>query len=346
MRIRTRFTLWYGAILCFCLLLVAALSYIEFHRSSAESEDSDEDSETVFATVLWGCLPAAILGLAGGWILMHKTLAPLQTLTQALQRIDEDNLHEQLPRSKNGDELDRLSEVFNKMTLRLEQSFQRIRDFTLDASHELKTPLTILHGQLETALSGCGYKPEQREFLASQLDEVQRLARIVDGLALLTKADAGQVILARVPVRLDELVREALADAAMLAQSMQVSVSVERLEELTVLGDRDRLRQLLLNLSDNAVKYNVLKGTIVFDLSKRGHQAELLITNTGPGIAPENLRCVFNRFFRGDAAHNRSIDGCGLGLSIAQWIVQAHGGSIFIESDPDQVTKVIVRLPL
>ena len=344
MTIRARFTLWYAAILCFSLLLVAGLSYYEFHKE--KSADSDEDSEAVFKTVLWGGLPAAIFGLIGGWFLMHKTFQPIRALTQAAQKIDEDNLHEQLPRSKNGDELDRLTEVFNKMTHRLEQSFHRIRDFTLDASHELKTPLTILHGQLETALSNGGYKPEQREFLASQLDEVQRLARIVDGLALLTKADAGQVTLAKAPVRLDELVHEAFADAAMLAQTQQIKVSLKRLEELTVLGDRDRLRQLLLNLSDNAIKYNVREGTVAFDLSKGDHHAELLVTNTGPGIAPENLPCVFNRFFRGDAAHNRSIEGCGLGLSVAQWIVRAHNGTIFIKSGQNQETKVIVRLPL
>src|SRR5438105_8064653 len=121
MTIRTRFTLWYAAILFFCLLLVAGLSYYEFHKD--KSADSDEDSRAVFKIVIWGGLPAAILGLIGGWFLMHKTLQPVRALTRAAETIDEDNLHERLSRSKNGDELDGLTEVFNKMNGRLEQSF-------------------------------------------------------------------------------------------------------------------------------------------------------------------------------------------------------------------------------
>src|SRR5437660_192624 len=139
-------------------------------------------------------------------------MAPVAAITDAASRINESNLNTQLPRTGNGDELDRLTEVFNAMTARLDNSFNRIREFTLHASHELKTPLTVMHGELETALRDGSDSTHNRENLLSQLDEVQRLTKIVDGLSLLTKADAGQITLKREPVRLDELVRDSLAD--------------------------------------------------------------------------------------------------------------------------------------
>jgi signal transduction histidine kinase len=186
----------------------------------------------------------------------------------------------------------------------------------------------------------------QRARLESELDEVQRLTKIVDGLTLLTKADAGQIPLAHESVRLDELVRDACADAHSLARPRDIHVSVTRCEELTVTGDRHRLRQLLLNLTDNAIKYNRPQGTVILSLHRVAERAELTIANTGNGIAPENLLRVFDPFFRGDPSHNNEVLGCGLGLSIARWIVTAHSGEIQILSQPGGVTTVTVRLPL
>src|SRR5947208_916228 len=156
-----------------------------------------------------------------------------------------------------------MSEVFNRMTERLNFSFKRIREFTLHASHELKTPLTVMHGELETALQEASLTEPQRRRLESKPDEVRRLTRIVDGLTLLTKADAGQITLAREPVRLDELVREAAADGQSLARPYGIQVKLEVCDEATVTGDHHRLRQLLLNLTDNAIKYNQPKGTMI-----------------------------------------------------------------------------------
>jgi signal transduction histidine kinase len=271
----------------------------------------------------------------------------VEALTRAAESASERNLGEPLPRSGNGDELDRLTEVFNEMTARLHGSFQRIREFTLHASHELKTPLTILRSEMETQLGNGAPSAAQRESLMSQLDEVQRLTRIVDGLALLTKADAGQVRLNPEPVRLDELVRDACADAQILAKPYSVKVGLGACDAITVRGDRHRLRQLLLNLTDNAVKYNVPGGVVDVELrSLGGALAELTVANTGKGIPPEQLSRVFDRFWRGDASHNSEVDGCGLGLSICQWIVNAHGGSIKMTSLPSEFTKVAVTFPI
>jgi signal transduction histidine kinase len=175
---------------------------------------------------------------------------------------------------------------------------------------------------------------------------VQRLTKIVDGLSLLAKADAGLITLKREPVRLDELARDSYADAQILARPQDVKVDLRRCEEISLAGDRHRLRQLLLNLTDNAIKYNQPNGNVTIDLRRAGDFAEIEISNTGPGIPIEMQSRVFDRFFRADASRNNTVDGCGLGLSIAQWIVSAHGGNIGIASGPGKLTTVSVRLPL
>lgn len=262
------------------------------------------------------------------------------------ERLHIHNLQEPLPRTGNGDEVDRLSEVLNATNARLEKAFNQIREFTLHASHELKTPLAILHGEIETALNDPATTVAQREAYASQLDEIQRLSKIVEGLTLLAKADAGQVVLAQEPVRLDELVRDSFADAQILAQPKQISVTLAACDEVMVRGDRHRLRQLLLNLTDNAIKYNNLDGRVDIALKRKDGTAELTIANTGLGIPAPILPRIFDRFYRGDESHNGEVEGCGLGLSIAQWIVKAHGGDIQITSAPERLTTVSVKLPL
>jgi signal transduction histidine kinase len=349
MKIRTRLTLWYAGILIVSLLVIGLGTYREIaeqlrhdHRRQPADHALDETGEMIFQAGL----PAILLGLLGGWWLTRRALKPVTKLTESVEKIHEHNLREPLPRSGNGDELDRLTEVFNSMTARLDGSFQRIREFTLHASHELKTPLTVLRGELETALNEENSSPPHKERLLSQIDEIERLAKIVDGLTLLMKADAGQIQLRREPVRLDELVRESFADAKILAQPLQIQISLPVCEELTVIGDRHRLRQLLLNLTDNAVKYNRPNGTASISLRRDAGFAELKIENTGAGVAPELQPRVFERFFRGDPSHSNLVEGCGLGLSISQWIVAAHDGSTQFTSRPDVSTTVTVRLPV
>jgi signal transduction histidine kinase len=349
MTIRTRLTLWFAAVFTASLLVMGAGTFIEIseqmHHSHRESPDKHAAQETAEMIVEAG-LPAVLLGLLGGWWLVRRALAPVAELTRAVEKIHDRNLSERLVPASHGDELERLTEVFNAMTARLDASFHHIREFTLHASHELKTPLTILRGELETALRDEHLAPAQRERLASHIDEIERLAKIVDGLTLLTKADAGQITLQCQPVRLDELVRECAADAQILAQPQALRVQVDACDETTISGDRHRLRQLLLNLGDNAVKYNHPAGAVNFSLRRDGTQAVLKISNTGPGLPPGLQGRVFERFFRGNSGRDHEIDGCGLGLCIAQWIVQAHRGTIDFVSQPHALTTVTVRLPL
>ena len=357
MSIRTRLTLWYAGIMFVSLLAMGILSYHAFApeprppgdspADTAKPDDPDEnDLGEIIRIIFWCGVPATLLALGGGWWMMRRALAPVAALTRAAERVNEHNLGERLPRTGSGDELDRLTEVFNAMTGRLHQSFARIREFTLHASHELKTPLTVIHAELETALQDAALPAPRREQLESELDEVQRLAKIVDGLTLLTKADAGQITLARDPVRLDELLREGCSDAQSLARPHDIQIRIADCAELTVTGDRHRLRQLLLNLTDNAIKYNARSGTVTLSLRRAAGQAELAVTNTGPGIPAEALPRVFDPFYRADASHSQAVEGCGLGLSIARWIVTAHHGTIQITSEPNRLTTATVRLPL
>jgi signal transduction histidine kinase len=348
MKIRTRLTLWYATILIVSLTLIGAGTYQEIaeqmeyhHRRHVWVDAWDETSEMIFPIGL----PAIALGLLGGWWITRRALAPVTALTKAVEKVHDGNLREQLPRTGNGDELDRLTEVFNAMTARLDGSFQRIREFTLHASHELKTPLTVMRGELETVLREENFTPAQKEWILSQLDEIERLAKIVDGLTLLTKADAGQVNLKFEPVRFDDLVRENVADAKILAQPQNIHVNLGACDQLNISGDRHRLRQLLLNLTDNAIKYNCPNGSVAISLQRNNGFAELKIENTCAGLSPELQPRVFDRFFRGDTSHSSDVDGCGLGLSIAQWIAQAHHGTIAFASEPDKRTVVTVRLP-
>jgi len=349
MTIRTRLTLWYAGILIVSLLIIGLGTYREIaeqarhgHRRSPVEHALGETSEMVFQVGL----PAVVLGLLGGWWLTRRALAPVKKLTGDIKKIHEHNLREPLSRSGNGDELDQLTAVFNDTLARLDDSFKRIREFTLHASHELKTPLTILRGETETALRDESLSAAGRERAVSQLEELRRLTRIVDGLTLLAKADAGQIALTLEPLRWDELVRDNFADLQILAEPQGIQVELTACEEISVRGDRHRLRQLLLNLSDNAVKYNQARGRVTLSLRQAGNLAEFTIANTGAGIPPEILPRVFDRFFRGDPAHENTIEGCGLGLSIAQWIVAAHQGSIHIASEPAKLTTVTVRLPI
>jgi signal transduction histidine kinase len=254
MTIRVRLVLWYSGILLLGLVLIAAVGYYEMvvahpEVKSALAAHGHTPTKELGEVLLFGGLPALILALAGGWFLMLRAMAPVATLTQTVERVHANTLHQRLTRTGNRDELDRLTVVFNEMLGRLDDSFSRVREFALHASHELKTPLTIMRAEMESALREGRCDNAQRELLANQLDEIQRLTKIVDSLAFLAKADAGQITLRCDPVRLDDLVRDLFNDAQILAQPRSITVALTACDEVVVRGDRHRLRQLLLNLN-------------------------------------------------------------------------------------------------
>ena len=348
MTIRARVSLAVVATVLVLLIFMTGILYYEFAVEQAErkaaGQPGDPVEHEIAEVVVFFGLPAVIVLGAGSWWLVRRALAPLDRLTEAAARIHAGSLRERLPGGEAADEVGRLAVAFNGVMARLDNSFGQVKDFTLHASHELKTPLAILQNELETALGDPAATATLREMFVSQLDEVQRLTKIVDGLAFLARVDTGQLRIAQEPVRLDELVRDSFADAEILAQAAGLTVTLDRCDETTVRGDRHRLRQLLLNLVDNAIKYNRAHGAVTFALTRQAGAVILRIANTGAGIPPEALPRVFDRLFRGDAAHGRDGDGCGLGLSIARSIVTAHGGEIGIASEPGRETAVTVRL--
>lgn len=351
MTLRRRILFYYSFTLSLSLVIVGFWSWFEFNeqrdealRGGAEAALKHDPLEETFEIILYGGLPAILLGILGGGLLMQSALRPIEELTEALEKTDVSNLAKPVRRSGNGDELDRMTAVFNRMKERLGVSFTQSREFTLHASHELKTPLTILHGTLEQMLTQEPAEGAVREKVVSMIEEVQRLSHIVGQLAFLARADAGQMALNKETVALDELVRDLADEAAILAAPHRIEVSVQACQPCRVNADRMRLRQLLLNLADNAVKHNRQGGSVQMSLVQEGPHAVFSIRNTGPLLPPEQRARVFERFFRGDTAHSSETEGSGLGLSIAQSIVEAHGGEIRFDSGVDGMNRVTVRL--
>ncbi|WP_395737108.1 sensor histidine kinase [Prosthecobacter sp.] len=352
MTLRRRILFYYAATLSVSLVIVAFWSWFEFTeqrevalRGGVEAASKHNPLLETFEIILFGGLPALLLGIIGGSLLMRRALRPIEQLTEVLEKTTASNLAEPVARSGNGDELDRMSAVFNGMKERLDASFTQTREFTLHASHELKTPLTILHGTLEQMMEDGAAPVAHRERIASMLEEVQRLSGIVGQLAFLAKADAGMLETSCGPVALHDLVRDLVEDLTLLSAPQNISVALESCQHSIVHGDRMRLRQLLLILGDNAVKHNHKNGSIALELRGDGEQITFCIANTGPALPPELHSRVFERFLRGDASHSSSVEGSGLGLSIAQSIARSHHGTLVFEVLEDGRTHLALSLP-
>ena len=349
-----RILLYYTLTLLCSLALVGFWSWFEFGNQLVRIRQAGVESvvtkngplEEALEIVTYAGLPAVLIGLVSGVFLMKRALRPIKELTQALEKTDVTTLSDPVPRSGNGDELDRMTTVFNLMKERLGASFTQTREFTLHASHELKTPLTIMHSALEQMLAEDVPPAIHKDRVASLLEEVQRLATIVGQLAFLAKADAKLLSTPHAPLALHELVNDLMEDISILAAAKGISATIGECDPTTVRGDRMRLRQLFLNLADNAVKHNHRGGTITLILRPKEGHGVFQITNTGTVLPAEMRARVFERFFRGDTAHSTAVEGSGLGLSIAQSITAAHDGTIHFDATPDGKTCVTVSIPL
>lgn len=350
MTLRRRLTLWYGGVLVVCVLMAALPAYRDAIKDEADHESSPTEAWREFrdlmAEMAMFCVPPMVVGLIIGAWMTRRALRPLDNFISTAAGINEQTLGERLPAEKRDVEIARLAEVFNLMLARLESSFARIREFTLHASHELKTPLALLRCGIENNLRDwSNLTPDQRPHLAAQLVEIERLARVVDDLGTLTKADAGLLLLQMQPLDIGELVTEMAENAELLARERLIHVTLQSCVHLQINGDRHRLRQLLLNLADNAIKHNRDAGSVTISLERDGDSARLVVCNTSSPLPAELCARVFDRFFRGPEATG-NVEGCGLGLSIAHWIVSAHGGTIGFASAPDGQTTVTVSLTL
>jgi heavy metal sensor kinase len=292
-------------------------------------------------------LPLVVLVVgAGGWLIADRAVAPIQRITAQAARISASDLDQRMPPPPAQDEIARLTNVLNEMFDRLQRSFEQVKRFTSDASHELKTPLALMKAEVENALESESLGSEQRQLLADVSDQCFRLSQIVDGLLFLSRADDRHLILEQKPVSLVMLVRELWEDAEILAEPAGLTLQCQLPDEVMTRGDRRLLAQAVMNLVDNAIKHNRVDGQVTIMVSAENDEAVLSIGNTGAGLAAGAGEQVFDRFYRGDPSHSNETPGHGLGLSIAREIARAHGGDVTLVRSEPEWTEFCLVLPL
>ena len=288
--------------------------------------------------------PTLGLAILMGLFLAGRALRPMEAVTQTARELSAGDLSRRLALRGPNDEIKRLADTFDAMLARLEAAFRSQQSFVADASHELRTPLTILQSHADLALSDPEADPREcRRALEIVSAEVRRLSRVVTGLLTLARADAGRLAVSLGPVDLAELCEETLCRLRPLAGAR--TLAYEGTPELVGVGDPDWLRQLLLNLVENAIHHTAPDGTIRIVTGSASDEIRLEVRDNGCGIAPEHLPHLFDRFYRVDKARSRARGGAGLGLSIVRWIVERHGGTIELVSQTGVGTTVVVMLP-
>ena len=318
---------------------------VEVGVSTARTE---ETVRQVLLMLAIGLPIAVCVAVAGGFVLVRRALKPVDNLSQKAAVITQHNLSERLPVVRTGDELERLSVSLNLMISRLEDAINSSKQFVADASHELRTPLAVLRGELENLAQDLQLKSQTRETLGSALEEVDRLAEIVEGLLALSRLDTGELKPEWLRFDLAELVATTADQMSLLAEDKHITVVCDCAERVMVEGDQARLKQVVVNLLDNAIKYTPEGGRVRLEISHEDGNAILDVVDDGIGIPPEALPHVFKRFFRvdGSRSRERGAGGAGLGLSIVKSICDAHGARVEVSSTPGQGSQFRVRQPL
>lgn len=302
-----------------------------------------------FGIILAFLVPVLLIGAtAGGYWISKRALDPVDEISRSAQRISIENLTDRLHVPETGDQLQRLTETLNQMFSRLETSVRRIKQFTADASHELRAPIALIRTTAEIAVQRRNRQAEQYlEALDEILEESERMSQVVDSLMLLARADAGKEVLERGLVDAASIARAAVEQGEKLARirGLQFSAGIPEFP-IWVQADGEALRRALLILIDNAAKYTPEGGSVRVDVSTSDTVLKVSVRDTGIGIAPAELPHVFDRFWRADKARSRSLGGAGLGLSIAKWIAETHAASITVESELGKGSVFSLQLPL
>ena len=333
-------------------LLIAALNF----KSAGNPDYQVEFGELLdpvevmlnrlFLQLAWG-LPLAIIIIAGGgYVLVRRALAPVEQVTRAAERITQHNLSERLPVASTGDELERLSLALNRMITRLDDAFQNSKRFVADASHDLRTPLTILRGELEMFAEDPRLTAELRDHVGSLLEEVVQLGKIVEQLFTLSRLDAGEAQTEWTCFDLGELAKTTAEQMSLLAEDKGISIACDITQPAPVKANQVRFKQVVVNLLDNAIKYTPARGAIHLRVASVNGHATLEVQDNGLGIAPENLPHIFERFYRVDATRSTNADSAGLGLAIVKAICATHGAEVNVQSQPGGGSTFRVRLPL
>lgn len=300
----------------------------------------------LFLTLLLGIPASLTLASIGGWFMAKKSLRPVTDITTAARMITARNLDQKIEVTNPIDEVGRLAETFNDMIARLNSSFRQTNQFSSDVSHELRTPLTIMRGEMEVVLRSPRKVEEYQSVIASSLEEVERMSSMVEELLLLSKAEDGEMKLNISHISIYRLLETIFDNAIALAKGKGVQVAMHSRKDIYIEGDELRLRQLFLNLVDNAIKYTPPTGTVDILLTEIGEYAHVSIKDTGVGISKEDQEKIFERFYRVDKSRSREVGGTGLGLSICKRIVEAHNGHLTVESETGKGSTFSVDLPV
>ena len=308
-------------------------------------EDFDETMRKLLIIMLISIPTSICFTIIFGYFLARKALKPVDQIRRAAVKISSTNLDERIDVGGRKDELSRLGQTFNEMISRLKDSFQRINQFSIDVSHELKTPLTILKGETEVALRKDRDSESYKKILQSNLEEIDRMSKIIDDLLLLSKADSKDMKIIMEDIVLRDLVADVCVDMKIFADSKGVELEIKELEDFRLKGDELKLRRMLWNILENGIKYTQNGGKIeIISYINNGFVC-IDIKDDGVGIPEEDIKYIFDRFYRGDKSRKRA-SGSGLGLSISKWIAEAHQGTIEVKSAPAQGSLFTIKLPV
>jgi heavy metal sensor kinase len=302
---------------------------------AAESLHSVKSELGVVRRVLFLALPLIVLiAGAGGFLLATKNLAPVRWMAEQARSITDKNLHHRLEIGAANEELMMLADSFNELLSRLDRSFETMRRFVADASHELRTPIAVIRGEADVALDHDRGPAEYRESLAVIQDEARRLTRLIDDLLNLARADAGHVNLHVEEFYVNDLLAECCRSIQAKASAKKIDLECRCPEDVAYRGDQELIRRLVLNLLENAIRYTPEGGRVQLNVEDSVRELRIQVADTGVGIPPETATHVFERFYRGDQARSRQNGGFGLGLSIVKWIAESHNGSVELSSEP------------
>jgi len=318
------------------------ISIVQVGSSLEEFEDT---MKRLLIIMIISIITSISVTIVVGYFMAKKTMKPVDQIRRAAVNISSNNLDERIDIKGRKDELGRLAETFNAMISRLKDSFQRINQFSIDVSHELKTPLTILKGETELALRKERTNEEYKRSMQSNLEEIDRMSRIIDDLLLLSKAETKDIGMNLEKVDLRDLLADVCMNMKLFGENKGVEIVVKELEDIRLVGDELKLRRMITNVVENAIKYGHRGGHVIVSSYKQNGFACVNVEDDGPGISPGDIKYIFDRFYRADRSRKRE-SGSGLGLSISKWIAEAHKGSIDVQSRPAAGSVFTIKLPM
>jgi heavy metal sensor kinase len=309
-------------------------------------EEFEDTMKSLLIIMIISIITSISVTIVVGYFMAKKTMQPVDQIRRAAVKISSTNLDERIDIKKGRkDELGRLAETFNAMISRLKDSFQRINQFSIDVSHELKTPLTILKGETELALRKDRTNAEYKRSMESNLEEIDRMSRIIDDLLLLSKAETKDIGMNLEKIDLRDLLADVCLNMKLFGENKVVEVVVNDLEDIRIIGDELKLRRMITNVVENGIKYGQPGGHVTVSSHRQNGFACINVEDDGPGISSDDIRYIFDRFYRADRSRKRE-SGSGLGLSISKWIAEAHQGTIEVESRPAAGSLFTIKLPM